>query len=129
MVFESGKSGNPGGRPKQPKWAKLAYWFETLQNDLKDDQLKIRDKAYIKLECIKLIMNRKTATGSPTESASNAKDALKLLKALEGPKNATNPSPAIDSSTDSVAHRRPDVQALKDPKIDEGGLGSEQESQ
>lgn len=130
MPFPKGTSGNSSGRPKNPRWSKLEYWFNELQNDLKDERLKIRDKAYIELECIKLILGKKPGPAkTPTDSASNAQSALNLLKRLEGKKDGAKPVAAIDSRKDSVAPGRPDLQALPNPKIDAGGLGSEQKPQ
>lgn len=130
MPFPKGKSGNPGGRPKNKRWAKLEYWFNELTNDLKDDRLKIRDKVYIELECIKIILGKNPIKGkSPEDSASNAKDAMKLLKAMEGRKHGVNATASIDSDKGGVADRRSDLQAKPDPKIDESGLGSEQKPQ
>ena len=127
MPFTTGKSGNPGGRPKNRRWAKVEWWFNELTNDLKDDRLKIRDKVYIELECIKLLLGKAAPKSkSPEDSASNAKDALKLLKALEGKKHGVNATASIDSDKSSVDDRGSDIQAVNDPKIDEGGLGSEQ---
>ncbi len=126
-LFEKGKSGNPLGRRKTPEWKKIEYWFKMLQNDLKHERLHPRDKVHADLECIKLILGKNPLNPKTAEqSASNAKDALNLLKSLEDKDNGSNSCSTPDSRKDGMDDRRPDVQAVKDTKIDEGGLGSEQ---
>lgn len=146
-MWKKGLSGNPAGGgkgPKSRKWETLEYWMAQLHGELNrtictvikhkngDVSTKIQPavsadtKARIYADLFKVVLARKgKAAKTPAESVSNANDALNALNELvnDGRKEKGN------RDSDSLADRRPNVQAKQNPTLDAGGLGSEQKPQ
>lgn len=146
-MWKKGLSGNPlgGGKgPKARKWETLEFWMAQLTAEMnrveyvtktnKDGSkeqftrlaVTADTRAKIMADLFKVLLARKAkAAKSPSESVSNANDALKALKELSD----YGSSKKDNGNTSSVDARRSDVQAIVNPKVDEAGLGSEPKPQ